>query len=175
MSVPYALTALLCLQPAYGLQLHKELVQRLPHRAKTNVGQIYSTLDRLQRAEQVALAGATGDGLPLYTSTDQGRATSSDWLAGLTLSRNSEWTEFMDVIALSASIPGTGFSQLQSTLAKLELQRAHGDLNASRQSHLLAAVGHVYEDTAAALASGELTPSDMNAQRPARGRRPKKA
>lgn len=48
MSVRDGLLALLTLGPAYGLQLHAELLDRAAHRRRVNVGQIYSTLERLR-------------------------------------------------------------------------------------------------------------------------------
>lgn len=57
MSVRDALLGILTLGPAYGLQLHAELGARAPHRAKTNVGQVYGTLDRLVTAGLVVHEG----------------------------------------------------------------------------------------------------------------------
>ena len=69
-SVRDCLLAIMSLGPQYGLQLHAELTTRAPHRAATNVGQIYSTLDRLVRDAKVETGGQTADGLPLYQLTE---------------------------------------------------------------------------------------------------------
>ena len=56
MSVRDGLLAVLSLGEGYGLQLHSELAARAPHRSPVNVGQIYSTLERLARAGLVESA-----------------------------------------------------------------------------------------------------------------------
>ena len=65
MSVRDGLVAILTLGPAYGLQLHAELARRAPHRGPVNVGQIYSTLDRLSTQRLIASAGVTDAGVAL--------------------------------------------------------------------------------------------------------------
>jgi DNA-binding PadR family transcriptional regulator len=114
MSVPAALTAILRLGPAYGLQLHSELGSRLPHRATTNVGQIYSTLDRAVRDGVVARAGETADGLPLYRLTGAGDASVSEWLSGSWITPTSSWADLMDVLLLSATLPGVTLEPLHA-------------------------------------------------------------
>ena len=49
MSVPYALLALLSERPKYGLQLRQEFEARTGEVWPLNVGQVYTTLHRLER------------------------------------------------------------------------------------------------------------------------------
>ena len=49
MSVPFALLALLSEQPKYGLQLRQEFEVRTGEVWPLNVGQVYTTLQRLER------------------------------------------------------------------------------------------------------------------------------
>ncbi|MET0888338.1 MAG: PadR family transcriptional regulator, partial [Mycetocola sp.] len=65
MAVKDGILAILSLGPGYGLALRDELVLRAPHRAELNVGQVYSTLDRLGRAGLIATGTTTEDNLPL--------------------------------------------------------------------------------------------------------------
>jgi DNA-binding PadR family transcriptional regulator len=103
-SVRDGLLALLTLGPAYGLQLHAELLDRAAHRRRVNVGQIYSTLDRLRERGLVAAAGSTEDGLPLHALTDEGRAEALAWLSGDGASAEEDWDDVLDRILLASSL-----------------------------------------------------------------------
>jgi DNA-binding PadR family transcriptional regulator len=62
MSVPHALLALLSEGPKYGLQLREEFESRTGEVWPLNVGQVYTTLQRLERDGLVQADGAAGDG-----------------------------------------------------------------------------------------------------------------
>jgi DNA-binding PadR family transcriptional regulator len=104
MAVREALLGILTLGHAYGLQLHAELGARAPHRAKTNVGQVYGTLDRLTTAGLVIHQGLTTDGLPLYALTDAGRSEAVSWLEGVSLTSLPEWADVQDQVLISSSV-----------------------------------------------------------------------
>lgn len=104
MAVRESLLGLLTLGPAYGLQLHAELGSRAPHRASTNVGQVYGTLDRLTTAGLVSHHGLTSDGLPLYALTTAGMFEARSWLRGETLTTVPEWADLQDMILISSSV-----------------------------------------------------------------------
>ena len=99
-----ALLGILTLGPAYGLQLHAELGARAPHRAKTNVGQVYGTLDRLSTAGLVVHQGLTEDGLPLYALTEAGKEEAVAWLEGNNIAVLPEWADVQDVVLISSSV-----------------------------------------------------------------------
>ena len=104
MAVKEALLSILTLGPAYGLQLHTELGERAPHRARTNVGQIYGTLERLTLAGFIQRFGHTADGLPLYSLTESGRVRAEEWLSGSDLRVANEWTELLDRVLIARSL-----------------------------------------------------------------------
>lgn len=108
MSVRDGLLGLLTLGPAYGLQLHAELLDRAAHRRRVNVGQIYSTLERLRERGLVAAAGTTDDGLPLHALTEEGRAEALAWLNGDSASSEEDWDDVLDRILLSSSVSADG-------------------------------------------------------------------
>lgn len=108
MSVRDGLLGLLTLGPAYGLQLHAELLDRAAHRRRVNVGQIYSTLERLRERGLVAAAGTTDDGLPLHALTEEGRAEALAWLNGDGASSEEDWDDVLDRILLSSSVSAEG-------------------------------------------------------------------
>ncbi len=104
MAVKEALLAIMTLGPAYGLQLHAELGVRAPHRARTNVGQIYGTLDRLVNTGLVTRSEATAEGLPQYSLTVEGVQAAARWLSGQDLVSASEWPELLDRVLIARSL-----------------------------------------------------------------------
>lgn len=86
MSVRHALLALLSGGPKYGLQLRQEFEARTGEVWPLNVGQVYSTLQRLERDGMVAplsgeAAGGSDEGPQKgYEITDGGRRELVDWL-----------------------------------------------------------------------------------------------
>src|SRR5690349_6221084 len=80
MSVRHALLALLCEGPKYGLQLRQEFEDRTGEVWPLNVGQVYTTLQRLER-DGLVLSDGTGEGPQKgYRITDEGNRELLDWL-----------------------------------------------------------------------------------------------
>jgi DNA-binding PadR family transcriptional regulator len=104
-SVRNSLLAILTMGPAYGFQLHGELATRTGGRRTVNVGQIYSTLDRLVHQGSVEAAGSTGDGLPLYRLTGGGRAEGLAWLRATDSDSGAEWNDMLDRVLIASSLP----------------------------------------------------------------------
>jgi DNA-binding PadR family transcriptional regulator len=80
MSVPHALLALLSEGPKYGLRLQNEFQSRTGDVWPLNVGQVYTTLQRLERD---GLVEADGDGeraRKRYRITDAGTQELAGWL-----------------------------------------------------------------------------------------------
>ncbi|OUE18643.1 Transcriptional regulator PadR-like family protein [Clavibacter michiganensis] len=81
MSVRHALLAVLTEGTCYGYQLRTEFSRRTGTAAPLNVGQIYNTLDRLER-DGLVVKGAMDDaGHVPYTITSAGTAEVRAWLA----------------------------------------------------------------------------------------------
>ena len=75
MSVREGLLALLAAGPRHGYQLKSEFEERTAGVWTLNIGQVYTTLERLERDGMVAAAGqADADGRRVYTITDAGRS-----------------------------------------------------------------------------------------------------
>lgn len=106
MAVRDALLVLLLNGPAYGFQLHGGLLERTGGRRDVNVGQTYSTLDRLTGRGLVAPAGSTDDGLPLHRLTEAGRAAATRWLDGEDAVGADPWHETVDRVLIALSMPG---------------------------------------------------------------------
>jgi len=81
LSVRHALLALLSEGPKYGLKLQQEFEARTGEVWPLNVGQVYTTLQRLERDGLVASDDETSDGPQKgFTITDDGREELLAWL-----------------------------------------------------------------------------------------------
>jgi len=81
MSVRHALLALLSEGPKYGLQLREEFEARTGEVWPLNVGQVYTTLQRLERDGLVESDDAAQDGpQKTFRITAQGEQELADWL-----------------------------------------------------------------------------------------------
>jgi DNA-binding PadR family transcriptional regulator len=80
MSVPHALLALLSDGPKYGLRLQSEFESRTGEVWPLNVGQVYTTLQRLERDGLVETDGDGERSQKRYRITSAGANELSDWL-----------------------------------------------------------------------------------------------
>lgn len=115
MTLRHSLLSVLTLGPAYGYQLHAEVVERTRRDAPLNVGQVYSTLDRLRRDGLVEDAGSTPDNLPLYQLTDSGAIEARMHLTEPDL---ADWHEMVERVLLAMSLPG---NHLETLLANYRM------------------------------------------------------
>jgi DNA-binding PadR family transcriptional regulator len=84
MSTPQILLALLAERPKHGYELKREHDERLPGAKPLPYGQVYSTLQRLERDGFVAVAEVVQEGGPertLYELTEKGAERMRAWLA----------------------------------------------------------------------------------------------
>ena len=79
MSIRHGLLALLAQEPMYGAQLRSEFESRTGGTWPLNVGQVYTTLARLERDVLVIADGADAAGHQYYAVTDEGRAELRRW------------------------------------------------------------------------------------------------
>src|ERR1700723_3426515 len=80
MSVRHALLALLSEGPKYGLQLREEFEARTGEVWPLNVGQVYTTLQRLERDGLVESEGADEGPQKAFQITETGAAELARWL-----------------------------------------------------------------------------------------------
>ena len=107
MSIRHSLLALLQDRPRYGYQLRTEFEDRTGSSWPLNIGQVYTTLDRLERDGLVSNDGADGDGHVIYSITAAGRAEVKDWFAAPVSRANPPRNELAIKLALGLTIPGT--------------------------------------------------------------------
>lgn len=111
MSVRQCLLAILDQGPCYGYQLRSEFDRRTGSSWPLNVGQVYSTLDRLERDGQVVKGGADDQGHVFYEITTAGRAAVRLWLHS-TLEPAPARDELAEKIALVTTLSGADASRM---------------------------------------------------------------
>jgi DNA-binding PadR family transcriptional regulator len=80
MSVPHALLALLSEGPSFGFRLRQEFEARTGEVWPLNVGQVYTTLQRLERDGLVESDGLEDGPQKRYRLTEEGAAELAQWL-----------------------------------------------------------------------------------------------
>jgi DNA-binding PadR family transcriptional regulator len=80
-TVKNSLLALLCERPHYGYELRQEFESRTGSTWPLNIGQVYTTLDRLQRDGLADADGSDIEGRKVWRATPAGRDAAADWLA----------------------------------------------------------------------------------------------
>ncbi len=106
MSIKLGLLVLLHEQAAYGSQLRAEFERRTGGVWPLNIGQVYTTLARLQRDGLVAEADRRPDGTVLYALTDQGRAQARQWWSTPVPRTAPARDELAIKLALAVTTPG---------------------------------------------------------------------
>ncbi len=112
MSVRQALLALLEQEPMYGYQLRTEFEQRTGSTWPLNVGQVYTTLTRLERDGLVEGAGDDGDGHAIYRITEAGRDEVAAWFTTPVGRLQPARDELAIKLALAVTVPGVDVGTL---------------------------------------------------------------
>ena len=125
MSVKLALLALLEQGPMYGYQLRAEFEERTGATWPLNVGQVYTTLARLERDGLVEGTGADDEGHLHYRVTDAGRAEVSAWFTTPVPRTQPPRDELAIKLALAVTVPGVDIGsviqkQRMATIAALQ-------------------------------------------------------
>jgi DNA-binding PadR family transcriptional regulator len=106
MSVRQALLALLEQGPMYGYQLRSEFERRTGSTWPLNIGQVYTTLTRLERDGLVAEDGADGEGHVIYRVTEAGREEVATWFTTPVERTQPPRDELAIKLALAVTVPG---------------------------------------------------------------------
>jgi DNA-binding PadR family transcriptional regulator len=133
MSVRQSLLAILDQGPCYGYQLRAEFDRRTGSTWPLNVGQIYNTLERLERDGLVAKGAADEQGHVYFAITDAGRLEVRDWL-GAPVDRGTGTRDELAIkLAVAATLPGVdirGVIQTQRRASLARLQSLQGTSHA---------------------------------------------
>ena len=106
MSIRQSLLALLEQEPMYGYQLRAEFESRTGATWPLNVGQVYTTLGRLERDGLVEPAGDDGDGHAVYRITPSGRDEVRAWFATPVSRETPPRDELAIKLAMAVTVPG---------------------------------------------------------------------
>ena len=125
MSVRNALLALLEQGPLYGYQLRAEFEHRTGGTWPLNVGQVYTTLARLERDGLVEGRGEDGEGHVVYAVTEAGRDEVATWFATPVARTQPPRDELAIKLALAVTVPGVDVGsviqqQRSATMAALQ-------------------------------------------------------
>jgi DNA-binding PadR family transcriptional regulator len=117
MSVKHGLLALLDQRSMHGYQLRAEFEESTGSTWPLNIGQVYTTLARLERdglIGEVADSDHTDGGQRLYEITESGRAEVRQWFA-TPVSAEPPRNELAIKLALAARLPGADISAVVQT------------------------------------------------------------
>ncbi|WP_435770367.1 PadR family transcriptional regulator [Nocardioides sp. SYSU DS0651] len=125
MSVKHALLALLEQEPMYGYQLRSEFEKRTGTTWPLNVGQVYTTLTRLERDGLVAGGGEDDEGHVIYRITETGRDEVAAWFTTPVARTQPPRDELAIKLAFAVTVPGVdvgGVIQQQRSATMAALQ-----------------------------------------------------
>jgi len=125
MSVRQTLLAILDQGPCYGYQLRAEFDRRTGSTWPLNVGQIYNTLERLERDGFVERGDADDQGHVYWAITPAGSTEVSGWLSSPVARGTGTRDELAIKLAVAATLPGVDVtaviqSQRKASLAQLQ-------------------------------------------------------
>lgn len=119
MSIRHGLLALLERGPRYGSQLRTEFESRTGSTWPLNVGQVYTTLNRLERDGLVVQDGEDEQGHALYSISDDGRAELRSWFETPVDRSSPPRDELAIKLAMAVGAPGVDIR------AVIQSQRHH--------------------------------------------------
>ncbi|WP_019633077.1 PadR family transcriptional regulator [Actinomadura atramentaria] len=106
MSIRHGLLALLSQGPRYGYQLRAEFESSTGATWPLNIGQVYSTLARLERDELITRVGADDEGRFVYRITPAGEEDVRAWFATPVVRADRPRDELAIKMALAVTTPG---------------------------------------------------------------------
>jgi len=118
MSVKHGLLALLERAPMYGYQLRQEFEASTGSTWPLNVGQVYTTLSRLERDGLVEAQDSADEAQRVYAITDAGRTEVRGWFATPIRHESPRRDELAIKLALAVRTPGVDVT------AVIQAQRA---------------------------------------------------
>lgn len=119
MSVKHGILALLRDRPGYGYQLRAAFEESTGWTWPVNIGQVYTTLGRLERDGLVAKTGEDAEGHVIYEITESGSRELADWFARPITQAQRPRDELAMKLALAVTVPGVDVAVL------VQIQREH--------------------------------------------------
>ena len=112
-SVKQGLLALLSEKPMYGAELRSQFEERTGETWPLNIGQVYTTLGRLQRDGLVAPVQHDADERRIeYSLTDEGRHEVQLWWSTATPTTPDPRDELTIKLAIAVTVPGVDVAEI---------------------------------------------------------------
>ena len=126
MSIKFAILALLAERPRHGYQIKSEFDRRTNHSWPLNIGQVYTTLERLERDGLCVRGEENQDGRVIVTITEEGRRAVDQWFGNPVVQDTPPRNEIAIKLAIAASTKGrdvAGIVQAQRRVTVSALQQ----------------------------------------------------
>lgn len=136
MSIRNGLLAILSLGECHGYQLKHELTSRTGSVLDVNIGQIYSTLSRLERDGLVKQKTLTPskDGQQLFVITEAGRTEANAWLFDPIADDRDVRNDLATKLALAVTLPGVDVAQILRKQRATDIQKLQALTLAKRRA-----------------------------------------
>jgi DNA-binding PadR family transcriptional regulator len=137
-SVRHALLALLSEGPKYGLQLRQEFEARTGQVWPLNVGQVYTTLQRLERDGLAAAEDGGGDGPHhIFAITADGEQELARWLRTPPAATAPPRDELVIKVLVAARLPGVDVREVLQVQRRqvVETMQQYTNLKAEAPEH----------------------------------------
>lgn len=115
MSIRHGLLALLSQGPRYGYQLRAEFESSTGTTWPLNIGQVYSTLSRLERDAMVTRVGADAEGRFVYRITPAGEQDVRRWFTTPIARSDRPRDELAIKLAMAVTTPGVDVTRVVQT------------------------------------------------------------
>jgi DNA-binding PadR family transcriptional regulator len=125
LSVRQSLLAILDQGPCYGYQLRAEFDRRTGSTWPLNVGQIYNTLERLERDGLVRRGEADEQGHVYWQITDAGSAEVAQWLSSPVVRAQATRDTLAIKLAVAATLPGVDVTAVIQAQRRASLAHLH--------------------------------------------------
>jgi DNA-binding PadR family transcriptional regulator len=134
MSIRQGILAMLAEGPRYGYQLRVDFEERTGATWPLNIGQVYTTLSRLERDRLVVVLDEAEDSHKRYGLTDQGRAELAAWFATPVHREDRPRDELAIKLAMAAELP---LADLHAVVQaqRTDTMRALQDYTRLRRAH----------------------------------------
>ncbi|SFR99476.1 DNA-binding transcriptional regulator, PadR family [Microbacterium sp. cf046] len=136
MTVRQSLLAILGQGPCYGYQLRAEFDRRTGSTWPLNVGQIYNTLDRLERDGLIAKSETDAQGHVYYEITDAGSLEVAAWLAAPVDRGTAARDELAIKLSVAATLPGVDVAEVIGTQRAVSLAHREALSEAAAAVHV---------------------------------------
>ena len=138
MTIRHGLLALLTQGPRYGYQLRAEFEATTGATWPLNVGQVYTTLTRMERDGLVAPGEHDDQGRVVYAVTERGRSELKRWFGTPVAQTDRPRDELVIKLAMAVTAPGVDVHEVVQA-QRTATMRALQELTRAKRAHVGAA------------------------------------